>query len=95
MLRVAPPRKAKTQAEAHRPGSTSTSPLRTKPRPTIVLALRFRSISPRRIAAVMLPPGESKQKDVRYLDIHEHDQIDEDQLADWVRQASRLPGERM
>ena len=42
-----------------------------------------------------VPPGESKQKDVRYLDIHEDDQIDEAQLAAWVKQASRLPGERM
>jgi hypothetical protein len=42
-----------------------------------------------------LPPGESKHKDVRYLDIHEDDQVDEDQLVDWVRQASELPGERM
>jgi hypothetical protein len=42
-----------------------------------------------------LPPGESKHKDVRYLDIHEDDQLDEAQLAAWVEQASRLPGERM
>jgi hypothetical protein len=42
-----------------------------------------------------LPPGESKQKDVRYLDIHEDDELDEAQLAAWVKQASRLPGERM
>jgi hypothetical protein len=42
-----------------------------------------------------LPPGESKQKDVRYLDIREDDRIDETQLAAWVKQASRLPGERM
>nr|WP_245314507.1 DUF1801 domain-containing protein [Sinorhizobium alkalisoli] len=42
-----------------------------------------------------LPPGESKRKEVRYLDIHEDDEIDEAQFADWVRQASRLPGERM
>ena len=41
-----------------------------------------------------LPPGESKHKDVRYLDIHE-DQLDEAQFAAWVKQASRLPGERM
>lgn len=41
------------------------------------------------------PPGESKQKEVRYLDIHEGDEIDEAQLADWVKQASRLPGVRM
>jgi len=42
-----------------------------------------------------LPPGESKHKEVRYLDIHEDDPIDEEQLADWVKQASQLPGERM
>ena len=42
-----------------------------------------------------LPPGESKQKEVRYLDIHENDPIDEAQLADWVKQASQLRGERM
>ena len=38
------------------------------------------------------PPGESKHKDVRYLDIHEGDPCDDAQLADWVKQASRLPG---
>jgi len=42
-----------------------------------------------------VPPGESKQKEVRYLDIHEDDQLDEAQFADWVKQASQLPGERM
>ena len=42
-----------------------------------------------------VPPGESKQKDVRYLDIHEDDQLDEAQFAAWVKQASQLPGERM
>ena len=42
-----------------------------------------------------LPPGESKSKDTRYLDIHEHDQLDEAQLTAWVKQASRLPGVRM
>lgn len=41
-----------------------------------------------------LPPGASKHPKVRYLDIHEG-QLDEAQFADWVRQASRLPGERM
>ena len=48
-----------------------------------------------RLSLHPLPPGESKQKDVRYLDIHEDDQLDESQFADWVKQASRLPGERM
>lgn len=41
------------------------------------------------------PPGASTQKHVRYLDIREGDAIDEAQLADWVRQASRLPGEKI
>jgi hypothetical protein len=39
-----------------------------------------------------VPPGESKHKDVRYLDIHEDDQLDEAQLAGWMKQASQLPG---
>jgi hypothetical protein len=38
------------------------------------------------------PPGKSKQREVRYLDIHEDDQLDEAQIVDWVEQASRLPG---
>jgi hypothetical protein len=42
-----------------------------------------------------VPPGGSKQRDVRYLDIHEDDQLDEAQFAAWVKQASQLPGERM
>jgi hypothetical protein len=42
-----------------------------------------------------VPPGESRSKEVRYLDIHEDDQVDEAQLAAWVKQASLLPGERM
>lgn len=42
-----------------------------------------------------VPPGQSKQKDVRYLDIHEDDLIDDSSLSDWIRQASALPGERL
>ena len=42
-----------------------------------------------------VPPGESKQKDVRYLDIHEDAAFDAGQFVDWVKQASRAPGERM
>jgi len=38
-----------------------------------------------------LPPGESKHKDVRYLDIHEDKQPDEEVIASWIRQASKLP----
>ncbi|SFD06051.1 DUF1801 domain-containing protein [Devosia psychrophila] len=38
-----------------------------------------------------VPPGTSKQKDVRYLDIHEGDAIDEIQFVDWVKQAATLP----
>jgi hypothetical protein len=39
-----------------------------------------------------LPPGESKSEDVRYLDIHEADQLDEALLTSWIRQAAELPG---
>jgi hypothetical protein len=42
-----------------------------------------------------MPPGASKQKDVRSLDIHDDEALDEAQLAAWVTQASRLPGRRM
>src|ERR671910_179409 len=42
-----------------------------------------------------VPPGRSKHKEVRYLDIHEDDEVDEAQLADWVQQASKLPGENL
>jgi hypothetical protein len=42
-----------------------------------------------------VPPGKSRSKDTRYLDIHEDDRLDEAQLAAWVKQASRLPGERL
>ena len=42
-----------------------------------------------------MPPGESKQKEVRYLDIREDDEIDEAQFVEWVKQASRFPGERL
>jgi hypothetical protein len=42
-----------------------------------------------------LPPGESKQKEVRYFDIREDDPLDEAQFTAWVKQASQLPGERM
>jgi hypothetical protein len=41
-----------------------------------------------------VPPGASKHKDVRYLDIYEN-QFDEVQFVAWVKQASLLPGERM
>jgi hypothetical protein len=42
-----------------------------------------------------VPPGESRSRDTRYLDIHEDDPFDEAQFSAWVKQASQLPGERM
>ena len=42
-----------------------------------------------------VPPGNSKHQQVRYLDIHEDDTLDEQQFSAWVQQASELPGERM
>ena len=41
-----------------------------------------------------VPPGESRTKDTRYLDVHEGE-LDEAQFAAWVKQASQLPGEKM
>lgn len=42
-----------------------------------------------------VPPVESKSNDTRYVHIHEDGEINEEQLADWIRQASELPGEKM
>ena len=39
-----------------------------------------------------VPPVESKVKDVRYFHIHEDDQLDEKQLASWIKQAAAIPG---
>ena len=41
------------------------------------------------------PPGTSTQETVRSLDVREDEEIDEEQFADWVRQAARLPGLKM
>ena len=46
-------------------------------------------------ALTPVPPVASRQKEVRYLHIREAEPIDETRLADWIGQASRLPGERM
>ena len=42
-----------------------------------------------------VPPEPSKSGDTRYLHIHEGEDWDEAQFADWVAQASRLPPELM
>ncbi|WP_313192234.1 DUF1801 domain-containing protein [Shinella zoogloeoides] len=42
-----------------------------------------------------VPPVASRTAETRYLHIHEGEALDEDLLAGWIRQASRLPGERM
>jgi hypothetical protein len=39
-----------------------------------------------------VPPGASKHKEVRYLDIHEDDALDEAQMAKWIKQAAAVPG---
>ncbi|RYZ11224.1 MAG: DUF1801 domain-containing protein [Alphaproteobacteria bacterium] len=41
-----------------------------------------------------VPPDESKVKNVRYLNIREG-AFDEAQFASWVKQASKLPGEKL
>lgn len=42
-----------------------------------------------------VPPLTSKVEGIRYLNIHEDDQLDEAQLTDWIRQASGLPGKKL
>lgn len=42
-----------------------------------------------------LPPIASKQKHVRYVHVHEGDDIDAARLRDWICQAAALPGERL
>ncbi len=39
-----------------------------------------------------VPPGASKGKEMRYIDIREGDELDEAQMANWVKQAAVLPG---
>ena len=39
-----------------------------------------------------VPPGPSKVKHTRYIDIHEGDELDQAQMAAWVKQAAALPG---
>ena len=38
------------------------------------------------------PPEPSKDPNVRYLHLHEHDALDDAHLARWIRQAAALPG---
>ena len=42
-----------------------------------------------------VPPGASKNKETRYFNIYEEDELDEVQIGDWVKQASELPGEEL
>jgi hypothetical protein len=42
-----------------------------------------------------LPPVESKNQGTRYFHIHENDTLDEELFANWIRQASKLPGEAL
>jgi hypothetical protein len=41
-----------------------------------------------------VPPGTSKQAEVRYYDVRE-DELDEARFTAWVKQASKLPGEKL
>jgi hypothetical protein len=38
------------------------------------------------------PGGTARSKDSRWIDIHEGDELDEAQMATWVRQAAAMPG---
>ena len=38
------------------------------------------------------PHGSGKDKNARWIDIYEDDELDEAQMADWVKKAAALPG---
>ena len=61
------------------------------PQLSLLHELRQSGLLPRHVPASS-PPGDSKHKEVRYLDIHEDDRLDEEQVTGWIRQASKLPG---
>lgn len=42
-----------------------------------------------------VPPVASKSGDTRYVHIREDDMVDEAAFADWIRQASAIPGETL
>lgn len=42
-----------------------------------------------------MPPKASKVEGTRYLDIHEGEALDKEQLASWIEQALKLPGQRL
>lgn len=42
-----------------------------------------------------VPPGSSKIEGTRYFDIYEDDEMDLAQIADWLEQASKLPGTKL
>jgi hypothetical protein len=39
-----------------------------------------------------VPPEPSKDRNTRYFHIHEGDELDQTQLATWIKQAAALPG---
>ncbi len=41
------------------------------------------------------PPKAATHPEVRYLDIYEDDDLDDEQLRSWIEQASNLPGEQV
>jgi hypothetical protein len=55
--------------------------------------VRAAPVLPRNVARAHAAQA-SKHDEVRYFDIHEDDDLDEDQLVAWIEQASNLPGEK-
>ena len=39
-----------------------------------------------------VPPESSKDPNARYVHLHEGDEVDTEQVRDWIRQAAALPG---
>ena len=96
--RRAPPRRAHRAQRPRRTqgGQMELAAVRSRgprlvPRHPLLHEVRQGGFLPRHIAA-SCSPGKSKDRSTRYLDIHEDDQLDEELVASWIRQASELPG---
>ena len=42
-----------------------------------------------------VPPKGSKVEGTRYLEIHEDEELDKEQLEQWIQQAVKLPGQQL
>jgi hypothetical protein len=70
--------------------------VRTVPRVRKAVSTKYIKVTFHRGTAFRpVSPVASKHEHVRYFHIHEDDEVDDKQLASWIRQASKLSGEEL